>query len=61
MLKALLLTCVIDAMEGHNAARVEIPGAFMHTDIDELIHMKLRREMAELMVKPKTLLEVCSE
>ena len=32
-------------------ATVDIPGAFMQVDMDEVVHMKLEGKIAELMVK----------
>jgi hypothetical protein len=39
--ESLLLTCAIDAKEERDVAVVDIPGAFMEVDQDELLHMKL--------------------
>jgi len=50
-IEAVLLSCVIDAQEGRDIATVDIPGAFMQADPDELLHMKLEGQMAELLVK----------
>jgi hypothetical protein len=50
-LKALFLTSVIDAKEGRDIATVDIPGAFLHSDIDELIHLQLNGAMADLLVR----------
>ena len=41
----------IEAHEGREIVTVDIPGAFLHTDTDEHIHMLLRGELAELMVR----------
>ena len=49
-IEAVLLTCVIEAKEGHDVATVDIPGAFMHADMDELVHIKMEGEMADLLV-----------
>jgi hypothetical protein len=50
-IESLLLTCVIDATEQRDVATVDIPGAFMQADMDELVHMKLEGTMAELLVR----------
>jgi Reverse transcriptase (RNA-dependent DNA polymerase) len=50
-IEAVLLSCVIDAQEGCNVATVDIPGAFMQAEPDEVLHMKLEGQMAELMVR----------
>ncbi len=42
---------VIDAMEGCDVATVDIPGAFMQADIDEVVHVKFEGEIAEMLVK----------
>jgi hypothetical protein len=49
-IEAVMLSCVIDAMEGRDVATVDIPGAFMQADMDEMVHMKLEGKMAELLV-----------
>jgi hypothetical protein len=46
-----MMSCVIDALEGRDVATVDIPGAFMQADMDELVHMWLEGVMAELLVK----------
>jgi Reverse transcriptase (RNA-dependent DNA polymerase) len=50
-IEALLLSCVIDAKEKRDVATVDIPGAFMQADMDELVHMRLEGTMAELLVQ----------
>jgi hypothetical protein len=37
--EALFLTSAINAQEQHRVMTINIPSAFMHADIDELIHM----------------------
>jgi uncharacterized protein YeaC (DUF1315 family) len=37
--EAVFLTSVIEAQERHKIMTVDIPGAFMHVNIDELIHI----------------------
>jgi len=49
--EALFLTSLIDAQEKRQVVTVDIPGAFMHSDMDELVHMKLDGPMAELLVR----------
>ena len=49
-IESLFLTCLIDAMEERCVITCDIPGAFMQTDINELIHIKLEGELAELLV-----------
>jgi hypothetical protein len=50
-IESVLLSCVIDTEEHRDVATVDIPGAFMQADMDELVHMKLEGKMAELLVK----------
>jgi hypothetical protein len=54
-LEALILTCIIDAMEERDVATVDVPGAFTQTDMDELVHVWLVGPMVELLerVNPK--------
>ena len=49
--EALFITCLIDVMEGRCVVTCDVPGAFMQTDIDELVHLKLEGEITELLVK----------
>jgi hypothetical protein len=51
MTQSVFLTSVIDAMERRNVMTIDVPGAFMHSDMDELIHIKLEGPMAELLTK----------
>eukprot|EP00957_Ditylum_brightwellii_P056140 4256399-Ditylum_brightwellii.AAC.1 len=46
-----MLSCILDAQEGRAVATCDIPGAFMQADMDEVVHMKLKGTMAELLVK----------
>lgn len=50
-IESVMISCTIDAMEGRDVGTVDIPGAFMHADIDEVVHIKLQGEMAELLAK----------
>ena len=49
--KALFITCLIDAMEGREVMTCDIPGAFMQSEMDELIHMKLEGEIVLLLIQ----------
>ena len=49
--EALFTTCLIDAKEGRDIATCDVPGAFMHADIDEVIHLRKDGEIAELLLK----------
>jgi hypothetical protein len=46
-----MLLATIDAMEGRDFATVDIPGAFMQADIDEVVHVQFEGEMAEMLVR----------
>ena len=50
-IESVMLSCVIDAKEGRDVATVDIPGAFMQAEMEDLVHMKLEGKMAELMVR----------
>ena len=41
----------MDAIENRYVVTCDVPGAFMHSDIDEQVHLKLEGESAELLVK----------
>ena len=49
--EALFLTCLTDAIEKRYVVTCDVPGAFMHSDIDELVHLKLEGDIAELLVR----------
>jgi hypothetical protein len=51
MTEAIFLTVLVDAQEGHKVMTVDIPGAFMQSDMDELVHVKLEGLMAELLAR----------
>jgi hypothetical protein len=41
------LTSLIDAFEGRDVATVDIPGAFMQADMDDLVHPRLTGSMVD--------------
>ncbi len=49
MTESVLITAAIDAEEGWDVAVIDLPGAFLHADMDDLVVMVLRGELAELM------------
>ena len=50
--ESLLLTCLIDALERRDVATVDIPGAFMQSDMEgEETHMKLEGKMVDILEK----------
>ena len=50
-LEAMILSCTIDAKEDRYILLADIPGAFLHTDMDEDVHMILEGTIAEQIVK----------
>ena len=50
LIEALFLTSIIDTMEDRYIVTCNIPGAFMQSDIDETIFVKLEGELAEILV-----------
>jgi Reverse transcriptase (RNA-dependent DNA polymerase) len=50
-IESVMLSCTIDAKEGRDVATCDVPSAFMQTDIDELIHVRMDGELAELLSK----------
>jgi hypothetical protein len=49
--ESLMLTCIIDAIEGRDVATVDLPGAFMQSDMEGTVHMKLEGVIAEVILK----------
>ena len=49
--EALFLSSLTDAEEERKAVTVDIPGTFMHIDMDELVHVRLSGPMIELLVR----------
>ena len=49
--ESVFLTCVIDAAEQHDVATSDIPGAFMQTDINKLLPVKLEGDVAMLLIR----------
>ncbi len=49
--ESVFITVVIDAHKGQDVACFDIPGAFLHADLDEDITMVLKGRLAELMVQ----------
>ena len=53
-LHALMLSCVIDAIEGRYVATSDVPGAFLQTEMpedEEDVHIRIDGAMAELLAK----------
>ena len=49
--EALMISCIIDAMERRDVAIVDIPGAIMQENMDDVMHLKMEGRLAELLVK----------
>jgi hypothetical protein len=50
-IESVMLSATINAMEGRDVATVDIPGAFMQANIEEVVHVKFEGEIAEMLVK----------
>ena len=48
--EAVFLTAVIDALESREVAVLDVPGAFMQADIDELVHVRFTGEMVSMLL-----------
>ena len=49
--EAVFLTAVIDALENRDVAVLDVPGAFMQADIDELVHVRFTWEMVRMLLE----------
>jgi hypothetical protein len=49
--QAVFLTCLIDAHEGRDVATVDIPGAFMQADMDDLVHLRLTGRIVDILLE----------
>jgi hypothetical protein len=49
--EAVFLTAVIDALEDRDVAIVDVPGAFMQADMDELVHVRFTGTMVDLLLE----------
>ena len=47
----MMMSCAIDTRESRHVATADIPGAFLHADMDEEVYMLLEGKIAELIVK----------
>ena len=48
--EAVFLTAVIDALESREVAVLDVPGALMQADIDELVHVRSTGEMVSMLL-----------
>jgi hypothetical protein len=49
--ESVFLTTVIDALEGRDVAVLDVPGAFMQADMDELVHVRFTGKMVDLLME----------
>jgi hypothetical protein len=49
--EALLLTCVTDAREHRKVVTADVPGAFLHAHIDDIVHVIVEGEQMEILIK----------
>ena len=49
--EAVFLTALVDAWENRKVAVLNVPGAFMQVDMDELVHVKFRGEMVDKLLE----------
>ena len=49
--EAVFLTAVVDALEGREVAILDVPGAFMQADIDELVHVRFTGKMVDMLLE----------
>jgi hypothetical protein len=49
--QAVFLTAVVDALEGRDVAIVDVPGAFMQVDMDEVVHVRFTGIMVEKLLE----------
>jgi hypothetical protein len=45
------MTCVIDARERRCVVTADVPGAFLHADMDDIVHVIVEGEQLELLIK----------
>jgi len=50
-LESIMISCAIDTREGRHLAVMDIPGAFLHADMEEHVHILLEGTIAELNIK----------
>ena len=49
--ESVLLTAAIDAKEKRDVAVVDVPGAFMQADMDDIVHIRFTGEMLEMLLE----------
>ena len=51
LLEAMVLSCAIDAKEGRYVFVMDIPGAFLHADMEDEVHILLEGTIADRIIK----------
>lgn len=51
MTNSVLITAAIEAAERQEVAGIDLSGAIVHVEMDDVVHMVLQGKLAELMVK----------
>ena len=49
--EAVFLTAIVDAWENRKVAVLDVPGAFMQVDMDELVHVRFQGEMVDKLLE----------
>ena len=49
--EAVFLMTIIDAWGNHKVAVLDVPGAFMQVDMDELVHVRFQGEMVDKLLE----------
>ena len=49
--EAVFLTAMIDVMEDQNLVALDVPGAFMQAEIDELVHVRFTGAMVNMLLQ----------
>lgn len=50
MIDFILITAAIEAVEMREVAMIDLPGAFLQAEMDDVVHMALQDKLAKLMV-----------
>jgi hypothetical protein len=50
-IESVTLSATINAMEERDMATVDIPGAFMQADIDEVVHVRFKGKISKMLVR----------
>jgi hypothetical protein len=51
MTESVILTSVIDAAEEREVEVYDIPGAFLHAELPDAVHMKVKGDLARLIIQ----------